>query len=152
MFFFRGQRKGALGTNGLKSYGVGGDLLSLLECCPGDRKQRVVLNGQNSEGIKINSGVSQRSVLDPLYKIIGLLRRLSVCLLKNTLHTIYKSFARLHLDYGDIFYDKSDNQNFESKIGKIQYKAFIAITGAIQEASRKILYDELRLMSLKESE
>ena len=80
------------------------------------------------------------------------LRRLSVCLLKNTLHTIYKSFARLHLDYGDIFYDKSDNQNFESKIGKIQYKAFIAITGAIQEASRKILYDELRLMSLKESE
>ena len=54
----------------LKSYGIEDDLLSLLKCYPRDRKQRVVLNGQNSEGIKINSGVSQGSVLDPLLFLI----------------------------------------------------------------------------------
>ena len=36
-------------------------------------------------------------------------RRLSVNLPRNALRTIYKSFIRLHLDYGDdILYDKPD--------------------------------------------
>ena len=45
-------------------------------------------------------------------------------------------------------YDKPGNLNFESKIEKVQYKACIAITGAIQGTSRERLYDELGLMSL----
>ena len=56
-------------------------------------------------------------------KIIGLIRRLSVCLPRKALLTIYKSFVRPHLDYGDILYDKPGNLNFESKIEKVQYKA-----------------------------
>ena len=40
------------------------------------------------------------------------------------------------------------NLNFESKMEKIQYKACIAIIGAIQGTSRERLYDELGLMSL----
>ena len=64
--------------------------------------------------------------------------------------TVCKSFIRPHLNYGNILYDKPENQNFKSKIEKVQYKACIAITGTIQGTSRKCLYDELGLMSLKE--
>ena len=45
-------------------------------------------------------------------------------------------------------YDKPDNLNFESKIEKVQYKACIAITGAIQGTSREQHYNESGLMSL----
>ena len=58
---------------------------------------------------------------------------------------IYKSFIRLHLDYGDILYDKPGNQNFQNKLEKVQFKACLAITGAIQETSRQKIYDELGL-------
>ena len=45
-------------------------------------------------------------------------------------------------------YDKPGNLNFESKIEKVQYKACIAITGAMQGTPRERLYDELGLISL----
>ena len=76
-------------------------------------------------------------------KIIGLFRKHSACLPRRALLNICKSFIRPHLDQGDILYDKPDNQNFESKIEKAQYKARIAITGAIQGTSRKRFYDEM---------
>ena len=84
------------------------------------------------------------------YKLIGIIRRLSVSFPRKALLTIYKSFVRPHLDYGDILYDKPGNQNFENKIEKVQYSACIAITGAIQGSSKERLYDELSLYSLKE--
>ena len=83
-------------------------------------------------------------------KIIGLLQRLSVCFPRKALLTIVESFIKPRIDYGDILYDKPDNQNFESKIKKYHYKACIAVTGAIQGTSRKGFYDELGLMFLKE--
>ena len=46
----------------LKSYGVEGELLSLLECYLSNREQRVILNSQNSDWRKINSGVPQGSL------------------------------------------------------------------------------------------
>ena len=49
-------------------------------------------------------------------KLIGLIRRLSVNVPKNALLTIYKSFVRPHLDYGDILYDKPENENFQNKL------------------------------------
>ena len=49
-------------------------------------------------------------------KIIGLIRRLSACIPRKAPLTIYKSFVRPHLEYGDIFYYKPGNLNFESKI------------------------------------
>ena len=59
----------------LKSYGVESELLSLLECYLRDRKQRFVLNGQNSDWRKINSGVPQGPVLGLLLFLIYILTR-----------------------------------------------------------------------------
>ena len=78
------------------------------------------------------------------------MKRLSVNLTRSALLTIYKSFIRSHLEYGDILYDKPDNENFQNKIEKVQYKACVAITGAIQGISREKIYEELGLHSLAE--
>ena len=78
-------------------------------------------------------------------KLIGLIRRLPVNVPRNALLTIYKSFIRPHLDYGDILYDKPENENFQNKLEKVQYRACLAITGAIQGTSRQKLYEELGL-------
>ena len=76
------------------------------------------------------------------------MKRLSINLPRNVLLTIYKSFIRPHLDYGDILYDNSNNENIQSKLEKLQYRACLAITGAIKGTSRERLYNELGLHSL----
>ena len=60
------------------------------------------------------------------------------------------SFVRPNLDYGDIIFDKPNNESFKSTIESIQYKACIAITGAIQGTSRERLYRELSLESISD--
>ena len=54
------------------------------------------------------------------------------------------------MDYGDIIFDKPNNESFKSRIESIQYKACVAITGAIQGTSRECLYRELGLESLSD--
>ena len=58
-------------------------------------------------------------------------------LLRSILLTIYKSFKRSHLDYGNFI--------FSSKIELVQYYAALAITGVIRISSREICYHELGL-------
>ena len=69
------------------------------------------------------------------YKMIGVIKRLSVNLPHDALLRIYKLFIRPHLDYGDIIYDKPHNESLKNKIDNIHYKSYIAITGAIQVTS-----------------
>ena len=69
--------------------------------------------------------------------MIGLIKRLSVNLRQNALLTIYKSFVRPHLDYGDILNHKPNNESFQNKIEKVQYRACLAIAGAMQGTSRE---------------
>ena len=64
-------------------------------------------------------------------KRIDIIKRSSVNILRDALLRIYKSFIRPHLDYGDIIYDKPNNESFKNKIENIQYKTCIAITGAM---------------------
>ena len=98
--------------------------------------------------LNFNTHIDQK--IKKCNKLIGLMKRLSVNLPRSALLTIYKSFIRPHLEYGDILYDKPDNENFQNKIEKVQYKACLAITGAIQGTSREKLYEELGLHSLVE--
>ena len=61
---------------------------------------------------------------------------------------ISKSFIKPHLDYGDILYDKPNNENM--KIFRTKWKNVKTelLTGGIQGTSRERLYDELSLHSL----
>ena len=68
---------------------------------------------------------------------------------RKSLITIYKVFLRPLIDYGDIIYDKPNNDSFYEKLESIQYKAALAITGAIQGTSRDRIYAEIGLESLK---
>ena len=52
-------------------------------------------------------------------------------LLKQFLITIYKSFIRPHLDYGDIVYDRAFNELLNKNLESIQCNAAMAITEAI---------------------
>ena len=79
---------------------------------------------------------------------IGLINRLRKFLPRNSLLTIYKSFIRPHLDYGDIVYDYPENAYFVNKIEAFQYNACLAITGCFRGTSREKLYSELGLESL----
>ena len=64
-------------------------------------------------------------------RTIALLRKLQHVLPRQALITIYKSFIRPYLDYGNILYDKLFNESFHQKIESIQYNACLAITGAL---------------------
>ena len=70
-------------------------------------------------------------------KGIGLLRKLQSVLPRTSLLTIYKSFARPHLDYGDVVSDQPSNNAFSEKLETVQYNTALAITGAIKGTSRK---------------
>ena len=64
-------------------------------------------------------------------KLIGIIKKLTINFPRNALLRTYKSFIRSHLDYADIIYDKPNNASFKTKIENVQYRACIAITGAI---------------------
>ena len=52
-------------------------------------------------------------------KGIGLNRKLAQVLPRQSLITIYKSFTRPHLDYGDIIYDQPNNETFCNLIERV---------------------------------
>ena len=83
-------------------------------------------------------------------KGIRLLRKLQSILPRTSLLTIYKSFIRPHLDYGDVVYDQPSNDAFSNKLETVQYNAALAITGAIKGTSREKLYQELGLEYLQQ--
>ena len=47
-----------------------------------------------------------KSILNKVNKTIGVLRKFQLILPRHSLITIYKTFIRSHLDYGDVIYDR----------------------------------------------
>ena len=68
-------------------------------------------------------------------KLVGHIRRFSVNVRRKALLTIYKSFIRTHLDYGNILFDKPKNKYFQNKSEKVQDGSCLAIFGVIQRTS-----------------
>ena len=83
-------------------------------------------------------------------KGILVIKKLRHSLPRKSLLAIYKAFLRPLIDYGDIIYGKPQNESFCDKIEEsVQYKAALAITGAIQGTSREKIYEELGIESVK---
>ena len=83
-------------------------------------------------------------------KTIGLLLKLQNVLPRTALITICKVFVRSYLDCGDIMYDQAFNLSFQQKLESVQYRACLAITGAIRGTSREKIYQEVELESFQQ--
>ena len=89
------------------------------------------------------------SAIPKISKGISVIKKLRHSLPRKSLFTIHKAFLRPLIDYGDIIYDRTQNESFCQKLESIQYKAVLAITGAMQGNSRNKIYQELGLELLK---
>ena len=92
----------------LKSYQISGNLLKLIENYLTGRKQRVVLNGQNSSGERILSGVPQGSVLRPLLLIIYI----------NDLPDVIQSICKIFVDDTSLFSKCHDFKQSERELNE----------------------------------
>ena len=90
-----------------------------------------------------------KSVLNKVNQTISLLRKLQLKLSRHSLITIYKTFIRPHLDYGDVINDLAFNESFHQRPESIQYNADVAITGTIIGTSSEKHFQELGLETLK---
>ena len=82
-------------------------------------------------------------------KGISAIKKLRHALPRISFLTIYIVFLRSLIDYGDIIYDQPHNSSFCETLESVQYKAALAITGAIQGTSCKKIFQELGFESLK---
>ena len=73
---------------------------------------------------------------------ISVIKSLMYFLNKLSLQSVYKSFIRPHLDYGDVIYDQPNNKSLPQIIESVQYRAALSITCAIKGTSQAKLYKE----------
>ena len=81
-------------------------------------------------------------------KDILLIKKLTYNLPRKSLVTIFKAFLKPLIDYSDIIYDQPQNESFCEKIESVQCKATLAITSAIQGASRDKIYKKPLIIRL----
>ena len=89
------------------------------------------------------------SAISRVNKSTFIIKKLRYNLPRKSLITIYQAFSRPLIDCGDIIYDQPQNDSFSQKLESIQYKAALAITGAIQGTSCDKIFQGLGLESLK---
>ena len=98
-------------------------------------------NSQKHLGVVLDSKLTFQDHIDIVFtkvrKTIGLLRKLNSLLPRAALVTIFKTFFRPNLGYGDPLYYQAFNSAFENKLESIQYNVCLAITGAIRGTSKK---------------
>ena len=94
--------------------------------------------------MKLDSNLSYehhiKSILNKVNKMIGLLRKFLLILSRHSLITIYKTFIRLHLDYGDVTYGRTFNELFHQRLESTQYNAALAITETIRVHHRRSFF------------
>ena len=86
---------------------------------------------------KLNFKQHIKSAIVKTNKGAAVIKTLRYCLPLKSLIIIYKAFLRPLIDYGDIIYGQPQNESFGEKLEPVQYKAALAIAGAIQRSSRK---------------
>ena len=84
-------------------------------------------------------------MLRKISKTIVALQKFQGILPRTCLLTIYKPFARLHLDYDDVTYDQTFNESFDQSLESIQCNAVIAIADAIGGTLSENFYQEIGL-------
>ena len=91
---------------------------------------------------KLNFSYHIKEKISKACRGIGVIKRLHNNLPRQSLLTIYKSFIRPHLDYGDVIYDQPHNETFCIKLESVQYNAALAISGAIHGTSQIKMHPE----------
>ena len=79
---------------------------------------------------------------------MGIMKKLSLTLSRNSLLTIYKTFIRPILYYANVIYDKTLFESFKDKLQMVQYNAALVITDAVKGRSCDCIYRELGLECL----
>ena len=97
---------------------------------------------------KLNFSEHFRYITNKVNASIGLPHKFEKCLPRQSLVTIYKSFIRPHLDYGNFIFDRAYNKSFHESFESLQYNASLAITGTKRGTSKIKLYQELGSESL----
>ena len=87
-----------------------------------------------------NKDEHMKAITSKVSKTIGLLQKLNNRSPRSSLPTIYKSFVRPPLGYGDVIFDKAYNNLLQQRLESLQHKASLAITGAIKSSSTEKLY------------
>ena len=101
------------------------------------------------ENLQKHLGLILDSKLNFFDHISEKIRKMNLSLPRSSLLTIYKSFVRPHQDCGDVTYDQPNNSSLSHKIESVQYNVAIGITRTVRRTSKKKLYQELGLESLK---
>ena len=73
--------------------------------------------------VKLDFQEHLKNIYSKVNKTIGLLRKLHNTLPRVPLLTIYQSFIKPHLDYGDIIYDQAYTASSHQKIESVQYNS-----------------------------
>ena len=78
--------------------------------CPHQKHLAIILDSKLDFNVHVDNKIKK------CFRMIGIIKRLSVSVPRKALLTIYKSFIRPHLDFEDILYDEPGNQNFQNKL------------------------------------
>lgn len=81
------------------------------------------------------------------HKRLDIINSLSLKLSRRTLETLYKSYVRSILEYADVLFTNTTQDNIE-KLNKVQKRAGKIVSGAIRGTPSDILYGELDWESL----
>ena len=86
--------------------------------------------------VKLKFDEHLNNVLNKINETIGLSHKLQNLLNRSTWVTIYKTFVRPRLDYGDILFDQTYNSSFLEKLESTQYNACLDLKETIRGSSK----------------